>query len=131
MKTLVAEDDFTSRRIVQRCLSFYGPCDIVTNGEEALEAVRLSWKEMEPYDLICLDIHMPGMDGQQVLAEIRRHEKEKGTQEYEATKVIMITVAAESDTVVPTLLLGVSAYLLKPISCAKIMRWVRSMGVLS
>jgi len=72
MKTLIAEDDFTGRLLLQEILKRYGALHIAVNGKEAVEAVRTAMDAGEPYDLVCLDIMMPEMDGYQALAEISR-----------------------------------------------------------
>ena len=66
MKTLIVEDDFTSRLYLQELLKGYGPTHIAVNGKEAIEATHLALEAGEPYNLICLDIMMPEMDGQHV-----------------------------------------------------------------
>ncbi len=78
MRILIVEDDFTSRRLLQKILAPYGECDIAVDGKEALEAFTLAVREGRRYRLICLDIMMPEMDGQQVLKKIRQMEKELG-----------------------------------------------------
>lgn len=78
MRTLIIEDNFISRLILQRLLSSYGICDIAVNGKEALEAFFPGWEEEIPYDLICLDICMPEMNGQEALRAIRRFGAEHG-----------------------------------------------------
>ena len=45
-------------------------CDFAYDGSEAVDVVRLAIEDRTPYDLICLDIMMPGMDGHQALAAI-------------------------------------------------------------
>ena len=59
MKTLIAEDDLTSRLLLEGFVKSYGPCQIALNGKEAVEAVRVALKAGEYYQLICLDIEMP------------------------------------------------------------------------
>ncbi len=39
MRILIVEDDFTSRKLLQRLLSQYGECDIAVNGEEAVDRI--------------------------------------------------------------------------------------------
>ena len=78
MKYLIVEDDFAARRLLQRYLSNYGDCDIAVDGNEAVEAFRQAVDEKEPYDLICLDIMMPNMDGHEALKVIRQIESEHG-----------------------------------------------------
>ena len=52
MRFLIVEDDFISRRLMQKLLSPYGDCDIAVNGAEAVTAFRGALQEKEPYDLI-------------------------------------------------------------------------------
>ena len=77
MKSLIVEDDFTSRLLLQEYLKVYGIPHIAVNGREAVEAVRLALEARDHYNLICLDIMMPEMDGQQALREIRALEEAK------------------------------------------------------
>ena len=67
MRTLIVEDDFTSRLLLQTYLSRFGECHVAINGVEAVEAFRMSKKNGAGYDLICMDIMMPEMDGQTAL----------------------------------------------------------------
>ena len=52
-------------------------CDIVVDGLEALDAFMISLKDNKPYNLICLDIMMPKVDGVKVLKNIRDMEMQK------------------------------------------------------
>ena len=71
MRTLVVEDDFTSRLLLQSFLAKYGDCHIAVNGKEAITAFRTANQEGNKYDLICMDIMMPEMDGQAAITQIR------------------------------------------------------------
>ena len=71
MKILVVEDDFGSRRMMQKLLEPYGDVDVVVDGEEAVEAFKMAWEESTPYDMIFMDIMMPKMDGHEALKRIR------------------------------------------------------------
>ena len=78
MKTLIVEDDFTSRLLMQSVLSRYGECHIATNGKEAVDACRTSRMKGFPYDLICMDILMPEMNGQEAVRQVREQEASLG-----------------------------------------------------
>ena len=78
MKTLIVEDDFTSRLLMQELLKGFGMVKVAVDGQEGVEAVRLALKNGEPFNLICLDIMMPELDGQQTLRVIREMEEDKG-----------------------------------------------------
>ena len=73
MKTLIVEDDFTSRLLLQGLLQPYGVCHICVNGREAIDAFKKALDEKESYNLVCLDIMMPEIDGQAALKQIQNH----------------------------------------------------------
>ncbi len=76
MKILLAEDDFATRKFMASFLAKYGECDVTVDGMEAVDAFLMALEDKEPYDLVCLDIMMPVMDGYQALMGIRNLEKE-------------------------------------------------------
>src|SRR5579871_5572526 len=100
MRTLIVEDDFTSRLLLQTFLSPYGECHIVVNGQEAVAAFRAARKSGEYYDLICMDIMMPEMDGQAAIQEIRSIEEAGGTLSSSGVKIIMTTAVDDAKSVV-------------------------------
>ena len=121
MKTLIVDDDFISRRVLLDILSSYGDCDIAIDGDEAVQAVRLSWEERKPYDLICMDIIMPKMDGLEALKKIRKLEESLGVKSRRQAKVIMLTAVDDPKTIIDSYFkVGASSYLLKPINSEKI-----------
>ena len=76
MKILLAEDDYVTRKFMTNFLSRYGECDVTVDGMEAVDAFMMALEDGEPYDLACLDIMMPVMDGYQALVGIRNLEKD-------------------------------------------------------
>ena len=78
MRTLVVEDDFTSRILLQTFLSQFGECHIAVNGREAVTAFRADRAKGETYDLICMDIMMPEMDSQAAVKGNPRHRRSRG-----------------------------------------------------
>ena len=75
----------------------------------------MALEDKEPYDLVCLDIMMPVMDGYQALMGIRNLEKERGVPEEKAVKVIMTTALNEEKNVKMAFELGCTIYSGKPI----------------
>ena len=116
MKILLAEDDFVTRKFMVNFLSKYGECDVTVDGMEAVDAFMMALEDEEPYDLVCLDIMMPVMDGYQALVAIRKLEKEKNISEDKAVKVIMTTALNEERNVKMAFELGCTIYSGKPIN---------------
>ncbi len=116
MRVLIAEDDMISRKIMLKMLETRGECDFAMNGIEAVDAVYLSLKEKRPYDLICLDIMLPKIDGLSVLKSIRDLEKQM---EAESAIVIIITALENEKVVKEAFNIGANAYATKPIDKSK------------
>lgn len=91
MKSIVVDDDKLCGNVFKAELSKYGQCDFVDNGQAALEAYKQSMEEGNPYQLMVLDIIMPGMDGGEVLRSIRRLESEKNIWEMDRLRIIITT----------------------------------------
>ena len=123
MKTLIVEDDFLARALLSTLLSEYGICHVAVNGKEALDAIKCAFDENDPYDLICLDIMMPVMNGQEALLELRKMEMERGIKGQDTTKVIMITAIDDSKNIMKAFRQGqCEAYLTKPLDRNKLVR---------
>jgi two-component system chemotaxis response regulator CheY len=131
MRVLIVEDDFSSRKILQTIISNHGTCDIAIDGKEAIEAYKMSWLNSTPYDLICMDIMMPNVDGLQALAEIRKIEKEMDVKEKDGVKVIMTTALDDPRTVVESYYkLGATSYIVKPIGKQKLLQELEKLGLI-
>lgn len=120
MKILIAEDDFASRYLLQTLVSKYSSCDVAVNGIEAVELYKMAMDDGNPYDLICLDIQMPEMDGQEALQKIRDIESSYGIDGLDRVKVAMVTAYGDMDNVTSAFDNQCDAYLVKPISVDKI-----------
>ena len=130
MRILVVEDDFISRKVLRKMLAPFGESDFALNGVEALQAHKMAIREKQPYELICLDIMMPGMDGQQALKGIREHEKEIGVQPADEVKIIMTTALdAPRDVVEAYYRGGCTSYLIKPIDKIKLHDLISELGM--
>lgn len=129
MRILVVEDDFGSRRMMQKLLMPYGDADVVVDGEEAVEAFRLAWEESKPYDLVFMDIMMPKMDGQEALKRLRAYEREVGVKPPDEAKVIMTSVLEDPKNVIEAYYDGAAtSYLVKPLDREKIAGELTKLG---
>jgi len=130
MKILVAEDELINRIILTQMLSPYGICDSAVDGHEAVEAVELAYENSEAYDLICLDIMMPKMDGQEALVKIRKLEEKRGVCGLDRTKVIMVTCLDDAQNILRAFSRGqCEAYLTKPVMPKKLSSQLQKLGL--
>lgn len=101
---LVVDDEEFNRRLIHRILSQFCKITETDSGLTALECVQ-----EHQFDLIVLDIMMPGMHGIDVLSEIRKH-----TSSTELP-VILVSALTENDDIVRGLKTGANDYIPKPI----------------
>ena len=125
LRILLAEDDFACRLLLQTFLSRYGECHSAINGKEAVEAFRFSMKQKQPYDLICMDIMMPEMDGREAVKRIRAIEETSGILSTAGVKIIMTTTVEDVKEVIQCFQELCDAYLMKPIDLAELVEQMK------
>src|SRR5688500_20130424 len=105
-RLLVVDDNKVSRLLLARGLEQQGHAvTFAENGRLALDMLR-----GRPFDLVLLDVIMPELDGQQVLAALT------GDPDLRDIPVIMISASDELDSVVRCIELGAEDYLTKPLN---------------
>jgi two-component system chemotaxis response regulator CheY len=130
MKVLIVEDDFTSRLLLQKILQPYGESHIAVNGKEAVQAFRAALGEGRPYDLVCLDIMLPEMGGQETLQAMRRLEEAAGDTAGRGARIIMTTALDDSGNILKAFREQCDAYLVKPIDKSALLAHLRSFGMI-
>ncbi len=128
MKILIVEDDLSSRKFLYKFMCEYGECDITVDGMEGLDAYMIALDEEEPYDLICLDIMMPKVDGVKVLKTIREIEKQRNIIGNNKVKIIMTTALNDVDVVKNSFDSGCEVYAAKPIDIKKLENVMEKLG---
>lgn len=129
MKILLAEDDFVTRKFMTNFLSKYGDCEVTVDGMEAIDAFMMALEDDEPYDLVCLDVMMPVMDGYQALMGIRNLEKERNIPADKAAKIIMTTALNDEKNVKMAFELGCTIYSGKPIDQERFEQALKKLGL--
>ena len=116
MHILVVEDDTVLARRIASTLTEAGHDPIVVhNGEKALDKTKAM-----PFDLIVLDIILPGMDGFEVLRHLRA--------QHLVSRVLMLTARGEVEDRVTGLQLGADDYLPKPFAMGELIARVNALG---
>jgi len=130
MRILVVEDDYISRRLLCRYLEPYGPCEEAINGYEAVDAIRRAIAADQHFDLICLDIMMPGMDGQQTLVLLRQMEAQNDMPLGRGAKVVMTSAMEDNDYIMQAMNASADGYVVKPIEKRSFIETLKETGLL-
>jgi two-component system, chemotaxis family, chemotaxis protein CheY len=126
LRMLLVEDDFACRLLLQTFLSRYGECHIAVNGREAVDAFRSALDCGQGYDLICMDIMMPEMDGREAVRQVRALEEDRGIRSPCGARIFMTTTVDEVREVFLCFKELCDAYLTKPIDLGKLLYNMRS-----
>ena len=130
MKTLIVEDDLTSRLLLQEFLKEYGPIQVAVDGEGAIAAVRAASEARELFDLICLDIMLPEMNGIEVLRQLREREEARGIAHSQGSKILMITALGNIKDVMAAYSNLCDGYLTKPLAKAQFLEELRRLKLI-
>ena len=121
-RVLVVDDNATNREILVEQISAWGATvDVSHNGAQALTRLDKQQSANDPYHVVVLDNHMPGMDG----IEVARKIKQNGT----AATTSIVMLSSVSDDLGPSTLrsLGINTYLTKPVRQAPLRRCLLSL----
>ena len=129
MRTLIAEDDSTNSFLLEAFLSTYGQCLVVDNGKKAVEAFRVAAEVGQPYDLVCMDVVMPVMDGHHAVRLIRALERTLGVLPDTRVKIIMTTALSDRGNVILSAREECDAFVLKPINTVRLMDHLKLFGL--
>lgn len=128
-RILIVEDEPATRRTLQLMLGAVGTCDTQADGAEGVQAVERALTEHRPYDIICLDIQMGKMDGQEALQKIRRAEASHGLKYGRGARVVMTTSMADTRNVMSAFNGMCDAYLVKPVTRQRLFEALRELGI--
>ncbi len=95
MRVLIAEDDIASGKFMEKLLSKYGDVVVARDGIAAVDEFVNAVNNDERFDLVCMDIMMPKIDGYKALASIRDAERKLGLARDSRCKVVMISALDE------------------------------------
>jgi two-component system chemotaxis response regulator CheY len=114
MKTLIVDDNIVNRSSIQKVIEDMGVNESAVNGQDAIEMFKLHLVHSRPFDLVLLDIVMPGMDGIKVLKALRDIEDEHKVKQSNRSKILMVTSHSHKDVVLAALKSGCDGYIVKP-----------------
>ncbi|VTS01467.1 transcriptional regulator : DNA-binding heavy metal response regulator (Fragment) OS=mine drainage metagenome GN=B2A_07583 PE=4 SV=1: Response_reg: Trans_reg_C [Gemmata massiliana] len=115
MRMLVVEDEPKTAAFLKKGLEENGfVVDVASRGNDGLHMVRTV-----DYDMVILDVMLPGLDGWAVITAVRQHDQQ--------TPVLFLTAKDAVDDRVKGLELGADDYLVKPFAFSELLARVRSL----
>ena len=128
MRVLVVEDDPSIRDMLEKFLSPSARCDLAEDGYAGIIAFEQAIDRDEPYDLVCLDLVMPNMDGWEALRRIRAIEQNRARIPF--VKVLILTARDSSQNMRRFLASSTSeGFLLKPFRKSELFDAIKSLGL--
>lgn len=129
MKILVVEDELVSRKKMVKIASGFGECDSAETGKAAIHIVKTALEEWKLYNLITLDISLPDISGTKVLSAIRKLEEERGLDDEEKVKILMVTAHSDIETV-KACVGKCDGYMIKPFNKEGLVEKMKKMGLI-
>ncbi len=115
IRVLVVDDNLTNRRILSDMLWSWGMLPApAASGLEALAHLRRGLQRGQPYSLVLTDVHMPEMDGFELVSRIH------DTPELAQPVILMLTSGDRGDDIARCRKLAISSYLTKPVRRAEL-----------
>ncbi|NLO18847.1 MAG: response regulator [Ignavibacteria bacterium] len=130
MKSLIIEDDYITSQVMQEILLAFGEADIAEDGFKGLELFTTALVENKKYDVIFLDIMMPELDGQEVLAQVRRIEEDYDIYGLDGVKIIMTTALDDFENIKTAFKNQCEGYIVKPIEKDKIVQKISDLDLI-
>ena len=118
LSILVAEDNDINALLARALLAKLGHRpNVVSSGAAAIESWQAGQAAGTPYDLVLMDLHMPGVDGFEATARIRAAEAERGSPR---TRIVALTANASAEDREACLAAGMDGFVTKPLDREKL-----------
>lgn len=129
MKMLIVDDQMTTRMLLRCMLETYGEVVEAQAGREAVAMFTTELAGEQPFDLVCVDLGLPDIDGNAVLEQLRAAE----VQQRVATPatIVMVTGNVSDEARDAALERSADAYLTKPVSYEAMFALLGRIGVVS
>lgn len=129
MRILVVEDDDATRLCLVKVLETAGKVVNVSNGVDALAEAAQALESGRPFDLVCMDIKMPRLDGQAALKALRALEAQHKVPPGQEAKVLMLSACDDTGNVCEAFFRGLAdGFVSKPLRVAAFKDELRKMG---
>lgn len=128
MKILVVDDEYVALQLMTNLYRSYGECTPANNSLTALQTFTDALNQGEPFDLVSIDIEMPGMKGVDLMMELANIELKHNIL---PSKKIIVSAEATRDNVLNSKRAGVDAFIVKPCNKATLHAKLIEAGAIS
>lgn len=130
-RILIVEDEPVNREILLLSLRGLGECTAVASGEDAVQAHKDALEQGQPFDVVFLDILLPGMNGLQALEQLRAMEDRHQVPQDRRVPVIITTGLDDDQTASRAFIQGQAmSYMTKPYRTSQISEELHKLGLI-
>lgn len=126
MRCLVIDDEPTARLHLRLLLEARGPVDEAPDAIAGLQRIRDAIADNDPFDLVCIDLSMPGPSGIEAIKMVQ--EVDKKLRHGKHTNVVVVTASDDQKDIRAALHQHVDGYLLKPVTPGQIVETIDPLG---
>jgi len=131
LRILIVEDEPVNQEFLLLALRKHAECQAVDSGEEALAAFTLALDDNQPFDVVFLDLMLPGIGGLQTLEKLRSLEEHFELPEARRARVIITTALDDDRAASRAFIQGRAAsYMTKPFRMQDIRDELSKLGLL-
>lgn len=130
LRALIVEDAPVNREFLLLALEPLAGCEAAGSGEEGLAIFERALRENRPFEVVFLDIGLPGMNGLQTLERMRAAEEAASLPEPRCARVIVTTAMDDDQLARRAFLSGRAAsYMTKPFRLRQIREELANLGL--
>ncbi len=131
LRCLIVDDDELGRELLAVQMEPYALCDLAADGYEAVAMYTTALLEGRPYQVIFLDIVMPGMDGHGAARAIRKLEEERGVPAGQGVNIVVLSSLNTPQDIIQAYIAAQSAaHLVKPVRLDKLLKTLRKLELI-
>jgi two-component system chemotaxis response regulator CheY len=131
LRVLIVEDEPVNREFLKLSLRGLGDCQAVVRGEDAVCAQQEALERNQPFDVVFLDIMLPGINGLQALEQLRALEDRHGVPPERRVPVIVTTTLDDDKAASRAFIHGQAlSYMTKPFRAAQVREELSKLGLL-
>jgi len=131
LRCLLVDDDELGRELLAAQMEPYATCDLASDGYEAVAKFTAALLEGNPYQLIFLDIVMPGMDGHGAARAIRSLEQQRGIAVERGVNIVVLSSLNTPQDIIQAYVSAQSAaHLVKPVKLDKLLKTLQKLELI-